>query len=581
MDMKKYWLLLLAALLAVMPAAFAAGGSDNVITFSQSGITCGSTSCAVSGERVVIAQPGRYVLKGEAGDAGIDVTADGLVELALNGVSLTSHGRPVIGSSKDTQLVITSLSGTENSFCRADEEPDDKDAAVQAEGHILLEGEGTIRISAEGVRGLYGGKDVSVKVGTVVIESGSEGIVGKHSVSISGGSVTVTSRGDGIKSNGKQGTIMLSGGKTDIVTECDAIRAKSEIVVNGGETTVRASGENAKGLKCDGTIRIGGGRLTIDSDDDGIHAAGEITVTDGTIGIKTGDDALHSDTRITVTGGAIDVSESYEGLEACVVVIEGGDIRISSDDDGINAAGDSDPEGPLIHITGGSIRVNALGDGLDSNMDIVIDGGLIIADGPDEARNAALDCGSENGGRLVINGGQVLAICARGMQESPDTESRNSRFLCECPYTAGDEIVITDEAGSVRISYTALKSGSTILYSDEAMRDGDSFTVTAGSRTVEATADREVIGFRGMPFGGKDGWNRPGHWNSGPEGKRPDRPQGFAPVGPGDNNGQVPGRPDGNDGPPEKMPEPPQGDMPGIPGPGMPENAPAGADNGK
>ena len=46
-----------------------------------------------------------------------------------------------------------------------------------------------------------------------------------------------------------------------------------------------------------------------------------------------------------MTGGAIDISESYEGLEALHLDIQGGEISLVSRDDGLNAAGGTDGSG--------------------------------------------------------------------------------------------------------------------------------------------------------------------------------------------------------------------------------------------
>ena len=42
---------------------------------------------------------------------------------------------------------------------------------------------------------------------------------------------------------------------------------------------------------------------------------------------------------MVINGGIVDVLESYEGLESENIVINGGDIKVKAQDDGINAAG--------------------------------------------------------------------------------------------------------------------------------------------------------------------------------------------------------------------------------------------------
>ena len=59
----------------------------------------------------------------------------------------------------------------------------------------------------------------------------------------------------------------------------------------------------------------------------------------------------------------------------------------------------------VIEINGGNIYINADGDGLDSNGRLIINGGEIYVDGPENNGNGALDCGIN----ATINGGILVA----------------------------------------------------------------------------------------------------------------------------------------------------------------------------
>lgn len=83
----------------------------------------------------------------------------------------------------------------------------------------------------------------------------------------------------------------------------------------------------------------------IDSADDAIHSNSNIGVYDGNYQIATGDDALHADSNLLVSSGTIKITESYEGLEGLSIDITGGDIELTSSDDGLNAAGGNDSSG--------------------------------------------------------------------------------------------------------------------------------------------------------------------------------------------------------------------------------------------
>ena len=77
----------------------------------------------------------------------------------------------------------------------------------------------------------------------------------------------------------------------------------------------------------------------------GLKAVSSLVISGGAFTIDAADDAVHSNAGMTVSGGTIDISESYEGLEALHLDIQGGEISLVSRDDGLNAAGGTDGSG--------------------------------------------------------------------------------------------------------------------------------------------------------------------------------------------------------------------------------------------
>ena len=98
------------------------------------------------------------------------------------------------------------------------------------------------------------------------------------------------------------------------------------------------SSTSMKGIKSTGDMLLSGGSFTVDAADDAVHSNASVTVSGGTFAIATGDDAFHADDTLTVTDGTVEISESYEGLEALHIEIQGGGITLTADDDGLNAA---------------------------------------------------------------------------------------------------------------------------------------------------------------------------------------------------------------------------------------------------
>ena len=114
---------------------------------------------------------------------------------------------------------------------------------------------------------------------------------------------------------------------------------------DGSKSTEEESSTSMKGVKAAGDLLISGGSFTIDSADDSIHSNSSITIKDGVFEIASGDDAVHADENLTVAAGTMNISESYEGLEALHLEIQGGDITLTASDDGLNAAGGADSSG--------------------------------------------------------------------------------------------------------------------------------------------------------------------------------------------------------------------------------------------
>ncbi len=63
------------------------------------------------------------------------------------------------------------------------------------------------------------------------------------------------------------------------------------------------------------------------------------------------------------------------------------------------------------------MKINASGDGIDSNGDLYLEGGTVLAEGPAEGGNGALDYN----GTGTISGGTILAVevreCSRRFRE--------------------------------------------------------------------------------------------------------------------------------------------------------------------
>lgn len=121
------------------------------------------------------------------------------------------------------------------------------------------------------------------------------------------------------------------------------------------------------------------------------------------------DSAFYSFVSMNISGeGALNIDSGFEGLDSELhLAINGGNITINSQDDGINVNEDNVS---VVSINGGNITLNAAlgaeGDGIDSNGYISINGGTLNINGitaPDSAMDSEKGI-YYNSGKVIIDG---------------------------------------------------------------------------------------------------------------------------------------------------------------------------------
>ena len=499
------------------------------INLSGSGATVSGSGVTVENGNITITSAGSYIISGTLTDGSIKVNCSekGTVRLILNGVSISSSSTAPVVVEEAKKVLVTLADGTTNTITdKTRQSVDDEDfsSAVYSKADLVFNGSGTLNVNAGYRNGIKSTNDLKVVSGTFNITSNEDGIIGKDLLGIKDGKFTIKSGSDGMKSM------------------YDTDTSKGNIVITGGEFDITASND---GVHCNEDILISGGNLTISSGDDGVHA----------------------DANLQVDGGTIDIKKCYEGLEGVHITLNDGDISIVASDDGINAADGSLSSGMgmggfgggqasssdssvLLTINGGNIFVNAGGDGLDSNGNIVMNGGNVTVLGPTSDGDTALDFD----GAFTINGGVLMAFGSSGMLETP-TSAQNGCCIVTTLGTvsANSAFSLMDSSGNVIMSYTPTKNyASAIVYSSD-IKNGSTYTVTAGSTTQSITVNSNVTtngvsgGFGGGQNGGFGGGQRGGQ----PGGSAPD---GNGSFGDGQQGGkqqggnQQGGMPGGNSG---------------------------------
>lgn len=433
------------------------------IQLTGDGASCASDAVQISGSTVLITQEGTYVLSGTLDDGMVAVNAadTAKIHLVLNGVSISNDTSAALYVMEADKVFVTTVAGTENTLQNGGEyvaiDDNNIDGVIFSKADLTLNGAGTLVIAAEAGHGVVSKDDLVLTSGTYVITAAGQGLSGKDSVRIANGSYTIVSGKDAIHAENADddslGFLYISGGTFDIDAEGDGMSAASTLQITGGTFDI-STGEGSasatmktdaadfgrwqvqsqaaeteetstsqKGIKAGTTLTILDGSFRTDTVDDSLHAGGDIRIAGGAFDLKSGDDAIHSDAAVVISGGTFDISYCYEGIEGLSVTVDDGDFTITSEDDGLNAAGGADSSGfgggrpgqdrfsadsdSFITINGGTFVIVSRGDCIDSNGALTINGGVLDLTCNGNG-NTALDCDgtyTNAGGDVTTNDG--------------------------------------------------------------------------------------------------------------------------------------------------------------------------------
>lgn len=533
------------------------------IELNGSSISVSSDSVQINGTTAILTEEAIYIVSGTLDDGMLVVDADeaAKLQIVLDNASITSSTLAALYVLEADKVFVTLAEGSQNalanggSFVAIDDS--DIDGAVYSKQDLTFNGSGTLTVTSPAGHGIVSNDDLVLAGGTYTVTSASHGLNANDSVRITGETgLTLYAGKDGIHAENNDdaslGFVYISGGTFAIEAEGDGISAGAYlqitdgaygILAGGGSVngesqsseswggfrggpmeTVSSAGETSesstsmKGLKAVSSLVISGGAFTIDAADDAVHSNAGMTVSGGTFAIATGDDAFHADETLTVTGGAIDISESYEGLEALHLDIQGGEISLVSRDDGLNAAGGTDGSGSTggrdgrfgggwmgggrggrgggmgggfssassggsIAISGGTLTIQASGDGLDANGTIEITGGTTVVTGPTSGDTAVLDYDTS----AAIAGGTFLGTGAAGMAQT--FRSAEQGVIAErVSGDAGEEIVLADASGTALLTLSPALDFQFIVLSSPDLVSGETYTLTVGGTSTEVQA---------------------------------------------------------------------------------------------
>ncbi len=272
---------------------------------------------------------------------------------------------------------------------------------------------------------------------------------------------------------------------------------------------------SAKGMKAENEIIINGGTITVFAGDDGLHAnggtalengaegLGNITVNGGSVTVTSADDGMHADNVLSINDGSVDIVESHEGLEANVVALSGGTIRVYADDDGLNACRGA--AAPMILISGGYAEIRTPSgdtDTIDSNGSFQMTGGtvLVLSGSQSGGMSGTVDVD----GSISVTGGTIVSL--GGISGIPQNGSVNTFVSDGTGFSAG-EYRITDAEGNTIFAFTLSGSYTSCWIASDALERDASYAVekdgtvflswTQSSATEGATGNYSFGGYGG------------------------------------------------------------------------------------
>ena len=273
------------------------------ITLTGDGASISGNGAYVYDGNVVIAEAGRYMLSGSLEDGSIIVDAhdSSKVWILLDGLEINCSDDACIQVDQADKVFLTLAEGSENTLISGSAYSDTAlsdgtDGAIFAHDDLTINGSGSLTVTAQYSHGISANDDLVITGGTITISAADDAIHVNDSIRIKDAAITVTAGDDGL------------------------------LTTNEVEN---------------GYLYIESGTLDITASGDGIHTTGDVTVAGGETNISAGDDGIHSDASVFVQSGTILISDCYEGIEALIIDVSGGDVSINCEDDGFNANGGS------------------------------------------------------------------------------------------------------------------------------------------------------------------------------------------------------------------------------------------------
>lgn len=379
------------------------------------------------------------------------------------------------------------------------------DTCIKSDSELDING-GTLTLYSESKKGIKGMEDVNINDGTINIEKSTEGIESKRILTVNGGDIDINASDDGMNAGG--GNTMEQGGGPQMRQDRNSNKNDSSDSDNDMTPPEMPGGNGMTPPEMPS-----GNDMTPPEKPSGDNGMTPPEMSGGNNGMNAGGGnameqgvrpQMHQDKNTNTTNSS---DGSSNGEMTPPEMPNGG-----AGGRGENAQVSTEHH---IQINGGDIYINANGDGIDSNSSIVIDGGTITIDGPQSGGDSALD----HDGLFQINGGTVIAVGSAGMIENPSDTSAQNTISAYVTANSGSTITIKDSNDKEVCSYTVKKNAGHIMFSSADVKQDETYTVYVdGEKAVSGTIDSSITimgtatfdngkgnQMNGGGFGGKDG----------------------------------------------------------------------------
>lgn len=275
-------------------------------------------------------------------------------------------------------------------------------------------------------------------------------------------------------------------GKLTINTEFEScIVSKNDLAFIDGQYILNTKGDAIKSKE---KLLMRSGNFNITSGDDAIKVTSEkdgyFHFENAMLFIASGDKGISSDNEVHIVGGEINLDSKGEGICGKIVDVSGGNVKIKSGDDGINANDNNqnkkdNQKGVYIKISGGELKIDAAMDGIDSNGDLLLEGGNLFISGAENDNERIIDY---NGDITLLNtpGVNMIGVGPGAkMQDFGYNSKQNYIVVYFDEYArAMSTIEVADEDGNMILSYEPNKPYKAALITSPKLVEGKTYIVS-------------------------------------------------------------------------------------------------------